>query len=262
MSRTPAPRIRVAATRLIDANNAEVPNTMHQVLVDRTQACIKATGLINKLIKRVVSLCPLLLTTLAEGTDEDKIYDVLANIRGFNENSVGTTCAVMTLHGISVESAKIMEDFLCNGKLDPAINPMQANFYKIFAGPQIGWLRSSGDCRTASTVGPSPLTPRMEPSDPSVVDVNDAEDNMASGAPNGWVVSGVSATGGSPAGPPTIPAPTQNSGGDDSGDEDDSSKDDSDNKGNSDAGDNGESDDDDGNEGDNEGDNRDDGESD
>jgi hypothetical protein len=35
--------------------------------------------------------------------------------------------------GISATSAKIMADFLVDGKLNPAINSSQKNFYKIFA---------------------------------------------------------------------------------------------------------------------------------
>jgi hypothetical protein len=35
--------------------------------------------------------------------------------------------------GISAASAKIMEEFLIDGKLNPAINPTQANFLKNFA---------------------------------------------------------------------------------------------------------------------------------
>jgi hypothetical protein len=35
--------------------------------------------------------------------------------------------------GISASSAKIMADFLVDGKLNPAINSTQRNFYKIFA---------------------------------------------------------------------------------------------------------------------------------
>lgn len=37
------------------------------------------------------------------------------------------------MRGISAASAKLMEDFLAEGRLNPAINPTQSNFYKVFA---------------------------------------------------------------------------------------------------------------------------------
>ncbi|KAJ7872784.1 hypothetical protein B0H14DRAFT_2569994 [Mycena olivaceomarginata] len=66
------PRKRVAPKHLLDGSNSEAPNAAHQSIVNETQA---------RLTTAIEDLDAALPTTIAEGTDEDKIHRVLTELR-------------------------------------------------------------------------------------------------------------------------------------------------------------------------------------
>ncbi|KAJ7801361.1 hypothetical protein B0H14DRAFT_3489686 [Mycena olivaceomarginata] len=78
-------RSRLASSRLRDTSNGEAPSAAHQALMDETQARLntgKSPGVIAKIIQSIEDLAAVLPTSIAEGTETDKIYHVITNIQG------------------------------------------------------------------------------------------------------------------------------------------------------------------------------------
>ncbi|KAK6966423.1 eukaryotic translation initiation factor 3 [Favolaschia claudopus] len=81
--------------------------------------------------------CP----TINSGTfDDDPVKPKIGNLathrRAHGDEPIPNTTKPGETRGVSVASAKIMEAFLLEGKLDPAVRRTQGGFYKVFAA----WL--------------------------------------------------------------------------------------------------------------------------
>ncbi|KAK7007145.1 hypothetical protein R3P38DRAFT_2793021 [Favolaschia claudopus] len=84
-------RNRVAPKKLLDGLNSEAPSAAHQAIVDQTQARLDAATAIARLIKNIEDLDPLLPDSVAEGTEDDRIYHVITTIQGLDPESVSST---------------------------------------------------------------------------------------------------------------------------------------------------------------------------